>query len=155
MPDAGLVLSYLIATVQKTGSSLRNISSCLKVGISVAPDFWQTGAENESTFVGNCGKRSNIQAFNENMNLRKPIYYIVCKVNSVQEACAKFERNEAKNISFSPIDLSSIFMFFVLLFQVFCKILNFDKSTARHLAQASCTDLTLLVDLVFKIKKFL
>ena len=76
--------------LQQTSSSLRNISSCLKVGISVAPDFWQTGAENESTIVGNCGKRSSFQAFNENMNQRKPIY-VLCKEHSVQETCAKSE----------------------------------------------------------------
>ena len=34
-------------------------------------------------------------------------------------------------------------MFYVLFFHVFCKILYFDMWTAKHLAQASCTEFTL------------
>ena len=37
----------------------------------------------------------------------------------------------------------SILMFFVLFFRVVCKTSNFNKWTAKHLAQASCTELTL------------
>ena len=37
----------------------------------------------------------------------------------------------------------SILMFFVLFFHVVCKVSNFNKWTAKHLAQASCTELTL------------
>ena len=36
-------------------------------------------------------------------------------------------------------------MFFVLFFHVVCKISNFIKWTAKHLVQASCTELTLSV----------
>ena len=35
-------------------------------------------------------------------------------------------------------------MFFVSFFHVTCKISNFDMWTAKHLAKASCTELTLL-----------
>ena len=42
------------------------------------------------------------------------------------------------------INRSSILMFFVLFFHVVCKISNFNKWTAKHLTQASCTELTLL-----------
>ena len=35
-------------------------------------------------------------------------------------------------------------MFFVLLFHVVCTISNSNKWTAKHLAQASCTELTLI-----------
>ena len=41
------------------------------------------------------------------------------------------------------INKSSILMLFVLFFQVVCKISNFIMWTAKHLAQASCTELTL------------
>ena len=41
------------------------------------------------------------------------------------------------------ISKSSILMLFVLFFHVVCKISNFYKWTAKHLAQASCTELTL------------
>ena len=35
-------------------------------------------------------------------------------------------------------------MFFVLFFHVVCRISNFNMLTTKHLAQASCTELTLL-----------
>ena len=90
------------------------------------------------------------------------IVLMIHKVNLVlQEACAKcfavhilkFKilqitwKNETKNIRllvfiFSSINL--VFLLFVLFFDVVCKISNFDMWTAKHLAQASCTDLTLL-----------
>ena len=41
------------------------------------------------------------------------------------------------------INKSNILMFFVLFFHVVCRISNFDKWTANHLSQASCTELTL------------
>ena len=41
------------------------------------------------------------------------------------------------------ITKSSIFMVFVLFFHVVCKISNFSMWTAKHLGQASCTELTL------------
>ena len=37
-----------------------------------------------------------------------------------------------------------ILMFLVLFFHVACKISNFNKRTAKHLAQASCTEFTLM-----------
>ena len=37
----------------------------------------------------------------------------------------------------------SILMFLVLFFHLVCKISNFNMWTAKHLAQASCTELTL------------
>ena len=84
----------------------------------------------------------------------------VVKVNSVQEACAKrfavhileFEilqitwKNKTKNITLSFqffINKSSILMLFVLCFHVVCKISNIGMWTAKHLMQASCTELTL------------
>ena len=87
---------------------------------------------------------------------------IMCKVNSVQEACAKcfavhilkFEilkitwKNESKNIrplvfSFSSINWA-FWCFLFCFFHVVFKISNFNMWTAKHLAQASCTELTLL-----------
>ena len=35
-------------------------------------------------------------------------------------------------------------MFFISFFHVICKILDFNVRTAKHLTQASCTELTLL-----------
>ena len=84
------------------------------------------------------------------------------KVNSVQEACAKFFavhllkfeilqitwkkwNKKHQTLSFQLfINRSSILMFFVLFFHVVCKISNFDMWTAKHLVQASCTELTLI-----------
>ena len=84
-----------------------------------------------------------------------------CKGNSVQEACTKcfavhilkFEilqitwkkwNKEHQTLSFPFFtNRFSILMFFVLFFHVVCKISNFDKWTAKHLAKAS-TELTLL-----------
>ena len=82
------------------------------------------------------------------------------KVNSVTEACTKcfavhilhFEilqitwKNETKNIrplvfSFSSINLA----FWCFFFHVVCKISNFNMWTAKYLAQASCTELTLSI----------
>ena len=40
-------------------------------------------------------------------------------------------------------NIFSILMFFVLLFHVVCKISNLNMWTAKHLVQASCTELTL------------
>ena len=80
------------------------------------------------------------------------------KVNSVQEAFAKcfavhilkFEifqiiwNKKHQTFSFQFfINRSSILMFFVLFFHVVCKISNFNMWTAKHLAQASCNELTL------------
>ena len=82
------------------------------------------------------------------------------KVNSVQEACAKcfafhilkFEilqitwkkwNKEHQTLSFQFFINKSILMFSLLIFHVVCKISNFDMWTAKHLAQASCTELTL------------
>ena len=51
---------------------------------------------------------------------------------------------------------SSILMFFVLFFHVVCKISNFNMWTAKHLVQASCTELTLSISIersfMFRIK---
>ena len=92
------------------------------------------------------------------------ILLVVYKVNSVQEACAKcfvvhilkFEilqitwkkwNKEHQTLSFQFfINKSSILMLLVLFFHVVCKISNFDMWTAKHLAQASCTELTLHID---------
>ena len=84
------------------------------------------------------------------------------KVNSVQEACTKcfavpilkFEilqttwKNKTKNIKMLHLLVknwklrvwSSLFHFFYVI----CKISDFNMWTAKHLAQASCTELTLL-----------
>ena len=43
-------------------------------------------------------------------------------------------------------------MFFVfLIFYMICKISNFDLGTIEHLAQASCTELTLLVKVKYSV----
>ena len=42
------------------------------------------------------------------------------------------------------INKSSILILFVLFFHVVCKISNFNVWTAKYLAQASCTELTLI-----------
>ena len=87
----------------------------------------------------------------------------ILKVNSVQEVCGKcfavhvlkFEilqitwKNQTKNIrllvfSFSPIDLA-FWCFLFCFFHVVCKISNFDMWSTKYLAQASCTELTLLL----------
>ena len=76
---------------------------------------------------------------------------LFCKVNSVQEACAKcfavHLQTTWKNIKMLDLLMinwklrvwSSLFHFF----HVICKISNFNMWTAKHLAQASCTELTL------------
>jgi hypothetical protein len=54
---------------------------------------------------------------------------------------------EHQTLSFQGVFLvnkSSILMLFVLFFHVVCKILNLNKWTEKHLAQASCTELTLI-----------
>ena len=63
------------------------------------------------------------------------------------KSCKSHGKDETKNIrplifSFSPIVLA-ILMFFVLSFHVVWKISNFSMWTAKHLVQASCTELTL------------
>ena len=87
------------------------------------------------------------------------IGYLI-KVNSVQEACAKcflvlilnFEilqitwkrwNKEHRTLSFQFFsNRSSILMFFVV-FYVVCKVSYFNVWSVKHLAQASCTELTL------------
>ena len=83
------------------------------------------------------------------------------KVNSVQEARAKCfwvhikiwnlanhrkkkwnEELQTLNFQFF-INKSSILICFVLFFHVICKISSFNMWTAKHLGQASCTELTL------------
>ena len=86
-----------------------------------------------------------------------------CKVNSIQEACAKcfavhklrFEilqttwKNNTENIKTLEVLMKnwklrvwcSLFHFF----HVICKISNFNMWTAKHLAQASCIELTLIL----------
>ena len=89
--------------------------------------------------------------------------YFIGKANSVQEACGKcfavhllkFEilqttwekwNKEHQTLSFQYFtNKSSLLVFFVLFFHVVCKISNFNKWTSWHLAQASCTELTLFV----------
>ena len=112
-PNQFLGWNFFCHLLQQTGSSLRNISSCLKVGISVAPDFWQTGAENESTFVGNCGKRSNFQAFNENMNLRKPIH------------TKSFWIIKSENITFQSHNCRIFEEIYLTSKQIHCKYIHF------------------------------
>ena len=82
------------------------------------------------------------------------------KVNSVQEACAKgfvvhkLEfvilqtkwKNKKRLQNIKSIDQklkTKSLMFFVLFFHVICKISNVNMWTAKHLVQASCTELTL------------
>ena len=84
------------------------------------------------------------------------------KVNSVQKTCAKcfavhileFEilkitwkkwNKEHHTLSFQFFtNRFNILMFFVLFFHVVWKISNFNLWTGKHLAHASCTELTLL-----------
>ena len=103
-----------------------------------------------------------------------PWILVTTKVNSVQEACAKcfavhilkFEilqttwKDKTKNIKMLDLlsseklkskGLISLFHFF----HVICKISNFNMWTAKHLAQASCTELTLLNPRHFTFKQFL
>ena len=87
---------------------------------------------------------------------------MLVKVNSVQEAYAKcfvvhilkFEilqitwkkwNKEHQTLSFQFFtNRFSILKFFVLFLHKVCKISNFDMWTAKHLAQASCTELTVM-----------
>ena len=84
----------------------------------------------------------------------------ICKVNSVQEACAKcfavhlskFEivqttwKKNKKHQSAKSIGekLKTKCLMFIVSFSVICKISNSNMWTAKHLAQASCTELTLM-----------
>ena len=55
-----------------------------------------------------------------------------------------FAGSDLQAISFQFfINRFSILMFFAMLLYVICKISNFNKWTAKHLAQAFCTELTL------------
>ena len=94
--------------------------------------------------------------------MKTNFYYDTHKINSVQEACAKcfvvhilkFEilqitwkkwNKECQTLSFQFFtNIFCILMLFVLFFHVVFKISNFNKWTAKHLAKASCTELTLL-----------
>ena len=92
------------------------------------------------------------------INHMSPLLKLACRVNSIQEACnkcfavdiLKFEilqitwnkwnkwNKEHQTLSFGFfINKSKI-----LMFSVVCKISNFNLWTAKHLAQASCTELT-------------
>ena len=52
---------------------------------------------------------------------------------------------EHQTLSFQfLINKSSILMFFVLFLHVVCEISNFNMWTTKHLAQGSCTELTLI-----------
>ena len=82
------------------------------------------------------------------------------KVNSIQEACAKcsvvhllnFEilqtthkKQQHLNAKFIGEKLKTrVWHFLFHYFHVICKISNFNMWTAKHLAQASCTELTLI-----------
>ena len=64
------------------------------------------------------------------------------------KSCKSHEKNETKSIrllvfSFLSNNLFSTLMFFVLFFHVVCKISNFNMWTAKHLTQASCTEVSL------------
>ena len=83
------------------------------------------------------------------------------KFNSVQEACPKcfavhilkfeilpttWKKQNKKHQNARSIDeklQTKSLMFFVSFFYVICKISNFNMWTAKHLVQASCTELTL------------
>ena len=61
------------------------------------------------------------------------------------KSCKSHEKKwneEHQTLSFKFF-INSILMFFVLFFHVVCKISNFNMWTAKHLVQASCTELTL------------
>ena len=94
--------------------------------------------------------------------MKKYTIWRYSKVNSVQEAYAKCfavhilkieilqitwnKRNKQhQTLSFQFLtNRFNILMFFVLFFHVVCKISNSNLWTAKHLAHASCTELTLL-----------
>ena len=58
----------------------------------------------------------------------------------------KKQNNNHQNARFIDEKLKTkSLMFFVHFFHVICKISNSNKGTAKHLEQASCTDLTLLI----------
>jgi len=85
------------------------------------------------------------------MPLHITLYHKV--INSVQEACAKSckphedwnKRKKPQNNIF--IDQKNwklrVWCYFFHFFHVICKISNFNMWTAKHLAQVSCTELTL------------
>ena len=96
-----------------------------------------------------------------NFDLRSPSSYLARSylIATVQEAWAKcfavhlskFEilQTKTKNQkhknakSFGKKLKTKSLMFFVSFFHIICKISNFNLWTAKHLAQASCTELTL------------
>ena len=57
----------------------------------------------------------------------------------------KKQNKKCQNVRFNDEKLKTkSLMFLVSFFHVFCKISNFNMWTAKYLAQASCTELTLL-----------
>ena len=92
------------------------------------------------------------------------------KVNLVQEACIKcfavqlikFEilqttwNNKTKNIKVIDLLVTNwklrVWCFLSHLFHVICKISNFNMWTAKHLMQASCTELTLSFAVLTKLE---
>ena len=100
-------------------------------------------------------------------------YLVFINFNSVQEAYAKcfavhileFEifqiswnkwNKKHQTLSFQLfINKSSISIIFVLFFHVVCKISSYNVWTAKHLAQVSCTELTLPEKLVIEIGKII
>ena len=92
------------------------------------------------------------------------------KVNSVQEACAKcfvvhlikFKilqttwKNKTKNIKMLNLLVKNwklrVWCSLLHFFHVICKISNSNMWAAKHLAQASCTELTLQFFLSVKLK---
>ena len=60
------------------------------------------------------------------------------------KSCKSHEKNEKKQLkNLSFLLFTNRFKWFFFFFYVVCKISNFNKWTAQHLAKAPCTELTL------------
>ena len=66
------------------------------------------------------------------------------KIWNLANHMKKMKQRTSDSYSFQFfINKSSILICYVLIFPMVCKISNFNMWTARHLVQASCTELTL------------
>ena len=134
-----------------------------------ARDNWLMSARPAKIFASMCGYDQDQTCrdlskfvFIPWMTLPHSIYiwavssYLKCKL-SARSLCQmiygphieilQIRKNETKNIRLLVFQFfnnrSSILMFFVMFFSVVLKIQNSNMWTAKHLAQASCTEFTL------------